>query len=198
MKDVIPLPRSLPYSILMIALIASLLSACKREKYESPDYSVVSADGAFEIRDYPQLTLVSTPMQHRGEDGSFMKLFRFIQGRNDRAEKISMTTPVLMTGSSAGTMSFILPKAVVEHGAPAPSSPDVTLNAMPPSRYATYRFSGSNNPAASEAAARKLLGWVKSHHVEILGSPLFAYYNPPWTPGFLRRNEVLVLTPLAK
>ena len=57
MKDVIPLPRSLPYSILMIALIASLLSACKREKYESPDYSVVSADGAFEIRDYPQLTL---------------------------------------------------------------------------------------------------------------------------------------------
>ena len=176
----------------MIALFASLLTACSREKYESPDYSVVSSEGAFEIRDYPQLTLVSTPMHHRGEDGSFMKLFRFIQGRNDRAEKISMTTPVLMTGSSTGTMSFVIPKAVAQHGAPAPSNPDVTISTISPARYAAYRFSGSNNPAPSEAAAEKLMAWVGSHHIETTGSPLFAYYNPPWTPGFLRRNEVLV------
>ena len=185
-------------SLLMTALFASLLTACTGGKYESPNYCVVSSDGAFEIRDYPQLTLVSTPMQHRGEDGSFMKLFRFIQGRNDRAEKISMTTPVLMTGSSVGTMSFVLPQAVAQHGAPTPSNSDVTLSTVPPSRYAAYRFSGSNNPASSEVAAKKLVAWVKSHHVEMLGSPLFAYYNPPWTPGFLRRNEVLIRTAPAK
>ena len=185
-------------SLLMTALFASLLTACTGGKYESPNYRVLSSEGAFELRDYPQLTLVSTPMQHRGEDGSFMKLFRFIQGRNDRAEKISMTTPVLMTGSSVGTMSFVLPQAVAQHGVPTPSNSDVTLSTIPPTRYAAYRFSGSNNPASSEVAAKKLVAWVKSHHVEMLGSPLFAYYNPPWTPGFLRRNEVLIRTAPAK
>ena len=179
-------------SLLMTTLFASLLTACTGGKYESPNYCVVSSDGAFEIRDYPQLTLVSTPMQHRGEDGSFMK------GRNDRAEKISMTTPVFLTGSSVGTMSFVLPQAVAQHGVPTPSNSDVTLSTIPPTRYAAYRFSGSNNPASSEVAAKKLVAWVKSHHVEMLGSPLFAYYNPPWTPGFLRRNEVLIRTAPAK
>ncbi len=176
----------------MISLLSTLFTGCTGTKYESPDYSVISSEGAFEIRDYPQLTLVTTPMQRRGEDGAFMKLFRFIQGRNESSEKIAMTTPVLMTGSRSGMMSFILPKKVVEHGAPTPSNPDLKLAVTPPSRYACYRFSGSDNPEASEAAAKKLLAWISSRKIPSSGTLLFAYYNPPWTPGFLRRNEVLV------
>ena len=176
----------------MISLLATLISGCTGTKYESPAYKVVSSEGAFEIRDYPSLTLVSTSMQRRGEDGSFMKLFRFIQGRNERSEKISMTTPVIMTGSRSGSMSFILPKSVAEHGAPPPSNPDLKLTVAPPSRYAAYRFSGSDSPEASEAAAKKLLEWVHSKNIPTQGTTLFAYYNPPWTPGFLRRNEVLL------
>jgi hypothetical protein len=177
----------------MIILIFSLLLGCTGNKYESPAYSVISSDEKFEIRGYPQIVLASTPMQKRSENGAFMKLFRFIQGRNDRREKIAMTTPVIMTGSSSGVMSFILPKSVAENGAPAPSNPDVSLAVRPPAHYAVYRFSGSDKPIPSEIAAKKLLAWVKSHNIQTLGSPFFAYYNPPWTPGFLRRNEVLIL-----
>ena len=180
------------FPILLLALLPVSLMA----SYESPDYKTVSSEGSFEIRDYPSLTLASTPMQKRGEDGSFMKLFRFIEGRNDRSEKISMTTPVLMTGPQSGTMSFVVPKAVAEKGAPAPSNPDVTIQTVPAARYAAYRFSGSGNPAASEAAAKKLLGWADSKNLSVSGTPLFAYYNPPWTPWFMRRNEVLIrITP---
>jgi hypothetical protein len=180
------------FSILLLALLPVSLMA----SYESPDYKTISSDGSFEIRDYPSLTLASTPMQKRGEDGSFMKLFRFIEGRNDRSEKISMTTPVLMTGAQSGTMSFVVPKAVAEKGAPAPSNPDVTIQMVPAARYATYRFSGSGNSSASEAAAKKLLAWADSKKLSVSGTPLFAYYNPPWTPWFMRRNEVLIrITP---
>jgi len=177
---------------LMLTLLATLFPSCARAKYESPAYTVVQKDGSFEIRDYPELTLVSTPMQKRGADGSFMKLFRFIQGRNDRSEKISMTTPVLMTGTEAGTMSFVIPNEVAKRGAPAPSNPDLTVCIKPAGRYAVYRFSGSSKPAPSEAAALKLQAWTATQHLAVEGTPLFAYYNPPWTPGFLRRNEVLV------
>ena len=198
----LPFQTSIPLSArtitLMLTLLATLLPSCAKGTYESPAYTVVQKDGSFEIRDYPELTLVSTPMQKRGEDGSFMKLFRFIQGRNDRSEKISMTTPVLMTGTEAGTMSFVIPKEVAKRGAPAPSNPDLTVSIKPAGRYAVYRFSGSSKPAPSEAAALKLQAWTAAHQLTVEGTPLFAYYNPPWTPGFLRRNEVLIsLTPKA-
>lgn len=185
-------PRILPRWLVIIPILATQIPSEAMASYESPGYTVVSAEGAYEIRDYPALTLVSTPMQRRGADGSFMRLFRFIEGRNDRSEKISMTTPVLMTGAESGTMSFVLPKAVAERGAPSPSNPDVTLGRNPPARYAAYRFSGSGKPGPSEAAAKKLRDWAGARHLPLTGNPLFAYYNPPWTPWFMRRNEVLI------
>jgi hypothetical protein len=173
-------------------LLLSLLPVGLMASYESPNYRVISADGAFEIRDYPSLTVVSAPMPHRGQDGAFMKLFRFIEGKNDRSEKISMTTPVLMSGTESGTMSFVVPKAVAEHGVPAPSNPELTVTTKPAARFAVYRYSGSTKPAAAESAAKKLLAWVSFKGFMTDGSPIFAYYDPPWTLWFLRRNEVLI------
>jgi len=171
------------------------LSGCAGSKYETPDYKVVSSEGGYEIRDYPSLTLVTVPMQKRGEDGAFMKLFRFISGKNDRSEKIAMTTPVLMSGVESGTMAFVLPKSVAGHGAPAPSNPDLSVVTKAPARYAVIRFSGSDSPARSLKEASKLEAWVAAKGLHPSGPPVFAYYNPPWTPGFMRRNEVLIPIP---
>jgi len=176
----------------LMVLLQSILSSSASAGYETPDYRVVSAEGAFEIRDYPALTVVSAPMPHRGQDGAFMKLFRFIEGRNDRAEKIAMTTPVLMSGTESGTMSFVVPKGVAEHGVPTPSNPELTVTTKPAARFGVYRYSGSTKPAAAEAAAKKLLAWISSRGFKAEGSTIFAYYDPPWTLWFLRRNEVLV------
>jgi len=189
-QSVIPFTRPLAQISLMITLALSLLAGCT--KYESPEYKVISKEGRFEIRQYPALTLVSTQMQKRGADGSFMKLLRFIQGRNDQSEKISMTTPVLMSGTTSGTMSFVLPKSVATAGAPAPSNPDLTLHTVPPTSYAAYIFRVSLDAGVSDAAAEKLQVWMKSRTIVTAGPPIFAYYNPPWTPGFLRHNEVLI------
>lgn len=191
-------PSSKRWLFMMIALLSSLFVSCEKSKYESPEYKVVEKEGSFEIRDYPELTIVSTPMQKRGEDGSFMKLFRFISGRNERSQKISMTTPVLMTGAESGVMSFIVPKDVAQQGVPAPSNPEVTISTKPPARYAVYRFSGPSKPGPSEVASKKLLAWAASKNLPSSGAPIYAYYNPPWTPGFMRRNEVLLqVAPLA-
>jgi hypothetical protein len=184
--------RRTPLLLGLLVSLQSLLPSSARAGYETPDYRVVSSDGAFEVRDYPALTVVSAPMPHRGSDGAFMKLFRFIEGRNERSEKIAMTTPVLMSGAESGTMSFIVPKAVAEKGVPAPSNPDLAVAAKPAARFAVYRYSGSAKPAAAVAASKKLLDWVSAKGLVAVGSPIFAYYDPPWTLWFLRRNEVLV------
>jgi hypothetical protein len=179
-------------ALLLLTLAFPLLAISARAGVPEPEHTVVASDGPFEIRDYGELFLVSTPMKKRGSDGSFMKLFRFISGANDRSEKIPMTAPVLMTGPESGMMSFVMPADPDTHGVPAPLSPELSVTCKPAGRYAVYRFGGSGKPAASEAAAAKLLEWAARRNLATDGSPLFAYYDPPWTLWFLRRNEVLV------
>jgi len=177
---------------LMIALISSLLGGCSGNKYESPAYSVLKSEGSFEIRYYSEITLVSVPMPKRSPDGAFMKLFGYISGQNLASEKISMTIPVIKSGSSPQMMSFVLPKLVVEHGVPSPSDHDLIITRVPAGRYAVYRFAGSTGSSNSNKSALKLREWTGRNTLTVTGAPLFAYYNPPWTPGFLRRNEVLL------
>jgi hypothetical protein len=120
-----------------------------RAAYESAEYKVVESDGEFEVREYPDLMLVSTTtkLDSQGRDGSFMRLFRYISGANESDKKISMTTPVFMENdkeASAVQMGFMMPKDI----------------------------------AADDS--------VESSGVETAG------YDPPFTPGPLRRNEVLI------
>lgn len=93
------LPRVL-ITLLIVGAILLGIAACSltRAGYETAAYQVETEDSGFEIRSYPELVLVQTPMSNRnGRDGSFMRLFGYIQGDNEADAKIAMTTPVFMT-----------------------------------------------------------------------------------------------------
>ena len=178
---------------LPVTLIAFLFVSNSRAATETPDYKVVRADGKFEIRDYPALTVATTPMGGDGMNGSFMKLFRFISGGNDGAEKIAMTAPVLIdSAKDQRTMSFIMPKKAVEKGVPKPAGDGVSLEKIEAARFAVLRFGGGRTTANEQAAITQLNGWLAEQKLTAKGKPLFAYYDPPWTPVFMRRNEVLI------
>jgi hypothetical protein len=40
----------------------------------------------------------------------------------------------------------------------------------------------------------RLQGWLERERLPALAGPVFGYFDPPWTPGFLRRNEVMLRT----
>jgi len=86
------------FSLLPIAVTALVglfaWNKLSRAGYESAEYKVVTSDGKFEVREYPDLMLVatSTKMEAQGRDGSFMKLFRYISGANESDKKISLAT----------------------------------------------------------------------------------------------------------
>jgi hypothetical protein len=164
-----------------------------RGEYETPEYKVIRTDGKFEVRDYPPMTLARTAVSGDGTDGSFMRLFRFIDGGNERSEKIAMTTPVLIDATpERRTMSFVVPRKVAESGAPKPSGDDIDLTKTEPARFAVYRFSGGRSSPNESSAADALKAWLAAQKIEARRSPTFAYYDPPWTPTFLRRNEVMI------
>lgn len=184
------------YSLLALLLLVVGFWLVKNSRFftESPVYAEVRKDGAFSVRDYPALQLASTPSGEADRNGSFMRLFRFITGENEGKLAIAMTTPVMMTESPAGRrMGFIVPAAVTASGAPAPTGERVALEAMPAARMAVFRFNGPGDNAAAEAAALATLrDWMTRTSLTPAGEPVFAYYDPPWTPGFLRRSEVMI------
>lgn len=172
-----------------------LLVGCQatRGGYESAPYKVVRSDGKFEIRDYPALTVVETPMADAsGSDGSFMRLFRFITGANEAKQKIAMTTPVFMSGSSTNqTMAFVLPAKLQKDSVPKPADGAVKVRELPAGRFAVQRFSGARNAENDAEALARLQAWMAAEKLHALSPPVYGYFDPPWTPGFLRRNEVM-------
>ena len=163
----------------------------------SAPYQSVRIEGAFELRDYPALTLAVTPMATEGDSSAFRRLFGFITGQNAKTEKIPMTTPVWIDPAPGGqTMSFVMPESIVRQGVPTPSaSGGVHVVQTEPARYAVMRFKGASNAKNQSDAVAQLQAWLDKQGIVAESGPIFAYYDPPWTLLFLRRNEVMVRVP---
>jgi hypothetical protein len=179
----------------LVAFFGGRLTA--RGAYETAEYKVIEADGDFEIREYPDLMLVttSTQFEREGEDGSFMRLFRYINGANEAKQKIAMTTPVFMQpqlDTSQGQMAFVIPKDVAAQGTPKPAGAKVTVDKRAGGKFAVIRFAGRMNQEAFARAESRLRAWMTERGLAAQGVAETAGYDPPWTPGPLRRNEVLI------
>jgi hypothetical protein len=160
-------------------------------------YKTIKREGDFELRAYETLhlakvTLPATDKRSKNMDGSFMKLFRFIDGQNEREEKISMTTPVIVErGDKESSMSFVMPEITVAKGLPTPKG-DVKFAKIPPVKIAVVRFAGVSNNQKEAEKLTALQAWMTKEKLTPQLTPLFAFYDPPWTLGFMRRNEVLL------
>ena len=186
-----------------------VFSRTTRAGYESAEYEVIETDGKFEIREYPDLMLASTTTQsdaqgsgQSGRDGSFMKLFRYISGANQSEQKISMTTPVFMEkDQTEAQMGFVMPKEIAAEGVPTPTGEGVAIRKRIGGRFAVIRFSGRLNEKLAKENESKLREWIKTKKLTAaekksdtpeLTNVESASYDPPFTPGPLRRNEVLI------
>ncbi len=189
---------------LVAGFVAAGLAGCQatRAGYETAPYTVVRSDGKFELRDYPTLTVAETPMSvgsRDGDDGSFRRLFRFITGSNEAKQNIAMTTPVLMSGDGTNaTMAFVLPAKLKTAEVPRPSEAPVTVRELAAGRFAVLRYSGARSPAKEAESLAQLKAWMDTEKLSGLTLPVYGYFDPPWTPSFLRRNEVMLPTETAK
>lgn len=171
---------------------------------EVPSYEILVRKAGYELRKYPAVLLVDTPTQaFVAGDNSFRKLAKFIgvfgSPENKESESISMTAPVITTPSesasndSAFTMGFVLPSKFenVER-VPTPTDPSVSIKSANWGTVACATFSGwasESDVKRQEDTLKKLL---LQDGYTVAGRTLLARYNPPWTLGPLRKNEVLI------
>jgi hypothetical protein len=129
---------------------------------------------------------------------AFRPLAAFIGGRNRPDTKVAMTAPVVQeAGTRPGryVVGFVMPATYTEDTVPTPTDPRVRIRTVPEGLAAALRFSGCWSRAAYERKAAELLESLAEAGLEVDGPLRFARFDPPWTPWFLRRNEVVA--PLA-
>lgn len=171
---------------------------------EQQRYSVVElVDGGVEVREYPEHHVVSVDVRadirNAGNLG-FRPLVNYISGFNSSSQNIAMTAPVLQSpmGSGQHRVSFVLPHQPGDVEWPEPVDSQLQLEKRPPCLVAALRFRGSWSQELAESKRVELLGVLESSAYKAVSEPFFARYNPPTTPGFMRRNEVLVEVELTK
>ena len=166
---------------------------------ETIPFEITGKLGEIEIRKYPSVVLATVDSD--GNDSGFNLLFAFITGSNNTQRKISMTSPVItsrqiaMTApvvSDAKSMSFVMPPGQSREDIPDPLDSRVRITMLPSREVAVIRFTGYARHDEVMAAEERLLEGLKKAMIEPVGDPFLMRYNPPWIPGFLRRNEVAV------
>lgn len=166
---------------------------------ETPKYDVLQTYAGFEVRRYgPRLVAETEVSASRGEAGNqaFGRLANYIFGGNARKAKIAMTAPVTQAESNGGgggagyTVQFTMPAAFTMETLPAPNDSSVRVRQVPERVVAVVRYSGTWSDANYEEHLAALRTSLAKEGLEPVGAPVWARYDPPYTPWFLRTNEI--------
>lgn len=156
-------------------------------------YDVVENYPGFQLRRYAPHTIVTKSMtgsMSQAGSNAFGYLAGYISGQNDRGQAIAMTAPVLQKKTQVGyEVSFVMPADL--ENAPAPRA-GLQLSNIGSKLMAAIKFSGSASEELFARKANQLIEAAVASGLKVIGDPLYARYNGPWTPPLLRRNEVLV------
>jgi effector-binding domain-containing protein len=177
---------------------------------ETPKYSVSSKQNEIEIRQYPGYIQAEVTVDDKNYKSAIEKGFNLLAGyifgnnisrqkiemtkpvQASQSEKIAMTTPVIVSGESSFTVAFIMPSAYTLETLPQPKDNRVHFTPIPARSMAAIRFSGYFQQETIEKNKQRLRHWLEAQGLETEGDFIVAGYNPPWVPGFLARNEVLI------
>ena len=197
--------------IIPVVLVSAFtLSGPIMSDVEQAKYTVVQSDDDFEIRDYaPSIAAEVEVSGERKEAISegFKIIADYIFGNNQSSGKVAMTAPVIQEQSQSIAMTapviqegagkswkvrFIMPSQYTLETLPKPNNASVKIAELPTKRFAVIRFSGVPDNEDLNQKTQQLRDWLKKQTLKATGEPIYAFYNPPWTLPFLRRNEVMI------
>ena len=194
-----------------ILAIGILTAAGDAMSIERLAYRTIEQEGQFELRVIePHVvaeTFVDGDFERVGNEG-FRRLVEYIGGANRAQAKISMTAPVVQEPASEEIamtapvsqekvgdryrITFLMPSKYTLETLPQPTDPRIHLRAEPVRSVAAIRYTGFWSRSRYDEHERRLREWIQRRGLEPISEPVWARYDPPFMPWFLRRNEVLI------
>lgn len=194
-----------------VTIVITLLAVGDAMAVEEAKYTVIQTEDRFELRKYEPHILAETTVGGDFEDAgneAFGRLFKYISGNNEQQQKVAMTSPVGQVPSNQKiemtspvgqekrdgkwSVSFMMPASFTLETTPVPKDPTVTIRQVPERYIAAVRYSGIWSEKGYRRNLEKLQEWVQRSSLRAVGEPIWARYNPPFMPWFLRRNEILL------
>ena len=166
---------------------------------EQPKYKILKKEGQFEIRSYEDILMSSvrvTGSQYQALRKGFRPLVKYISGKERDGEKISMTAPVIQSTSDrkeSFTVSFSMPSKYQVDNLPKSKNSEIFFEKLGSYRAAVVRFSGRANEKLLDLKSNELRQWIEANGYSSVSTAKYLFYNDPSTPGFLRRNEVMII-----
>lgn len=165
---------------------------------EQQAYDVVEAVGGYELRRYPRHLVAETGIDASFESAgtrAFRALVGYLGGGNATGDRLAMTAPVLQEPAGSGpayTVAFVLPASTTQAGAPQPTDPRVRVREVGEEWALVARYSGRWSRGSYERHEEALRAAADRRGLTVAGPARWARFDPPWTPWFLRRNEVIL------
>jgi hypothetical protein len=194
-----------------LIVLSAVLGAGNAMATEEAEYTVVLSDESFEVRSYESHILAETRVDGDFEEAgsqAFGRLFKYISGDNKAREEVEMTSPVSQEAASEEIamtspvgqqrennqwlVSFMMPSSYSIDTIPEPTNLDVTLRLVPARHIAAVTYSGFWSEDSYLSNKAELEAWIEQQGLDVVGEPIWARYNPPFMPWFLRRNEILI------
>lgn len=197
--------------VLLLAALGAIALGGETVAYESPTYTVIRTLGDVEIREYSPYVVAETTVDggpdSAGNQG-FRILAKYIFGGNRGTRKIAMTAPVSqkkvegakiamtspVTQEKVGdsfVVQFMMPSEYTIDELPEPDDPRITFRQIPARTFAAVQYSGSWSQANYRKHLALLLDSLRAEGYTATGEPIWARYDAPFKPWFLRRNEIL-------
>lgn len=208
----LPVKNNLPgvaVNVALLSLLTLLILPMTSHATEEPEFQVVRKLGDIEVRQYAGYTVAEVVVPGpSGEAGNqaFPILAGYIFGKNKDERKLEMTAPVTqaaipvklemtapVTQAAAPggfVVQFVLPKGVTLAKAPEPVDARVHLREVASSRVAVIRYSGFWSDANYSNHLEQLQAALRTADIAWSGEPVYSRYNAPFTPWFMRRNEI--------
>jgi len=163
---------------------------------EKADYRVIQKSENFELREYTPSIVAETLVKGDFEDAgslAFRKLFKYISGENTSKDKIAMTSPVGQRSTKEGwAVSFMMPASYSIDTIPQPTDPRVVIREIPVYRAAVIHYSGRWTEKNYQEHLVLLQDWMGESKLQASGEPVWARYDSPFKPWFMRHNEILI------
>ena len=194
-----------------VLLTAAVLSGPIASDVEQAKYEILEKHEKIELRKYQPMIIAEVEVTGERKEAinkGFKLIADYIFGNNTSSQKIAMTAPVLQNQSEKIAMTapvvqenvsdqlwkvhFVMPASYSIETLPRPNNNLVKLKNIESKRFVVIKFSGMAGNESIESHTLELKHFVDENRLTAKSLPIYAFYNPPWTLGFLRRNEIML------
>jgi len=179
---------------------------------EEPKYSVLKEYENFEIRNYASYLVAEVDIEgsyNKTGNEAFRILAGYIFGDNQSSTKMNMTAPVEseaiqpsermnMTAPvfsnknvNGYTYRFVMESKYTQETLPVPNNSKIRITEIKDRVMAVISFSGRWSQKNFEKHEQILVNDLKNEGIGVASEAIYARYNAPFTPWFLRRNEIM-------